>query len=339
MRQVEIGRETDIEPTSDWQRVFADAIRDPDQLCDLLSLPDRCREPARRAHRLFPLIVPRGYVEKMEAGNPDDPLLKQVLPLGLEESSPPGFVLDPVGDLPAKKQPGLLQKYQGRALLILTGACAVNCRFCFRRHFPYSERPRGIEEWEPVLTEIQADAGLEEIILSGGDPLAITDAWLARFAERLDQIPQLKRLRIHTRLPIVLPERVNDSLLRWLTMGRLQPIVVVHANHPRELHGETARALTRLNNSGVLVLNQAVLLAGINDDADVLTELCRRLVELRVMPYYLHQLDRVQGAAHFEVPEEKGRSLVAELRRRLPGYAVPRYVREIPGVGNKTVLA
>lgn len=339
MPQVEIGLESDTEPMPDWRRLLADAVREPDELCDLLSLPEAYREPARRAHRLFPLVVPRGFARKMEVGNPNDPLLRQVLPLGLEEASPPAFVLDPVGDLPARKQPGLLQKYHGRALLVLTGACAVNCRFCFRRHYPYSDRPRGMEEWESVFEEIESDPSIEEVILSGGDPLALTDAWLSRLNDRLESIPRVRRLRIHSRLPIVLPERVTDSLVAWMTGGRLQPIVVVHANHPRELDGTTGPALTRLVDAGMVVLNQSVLLTGVNDHADVLAELCRRLVALRVMPYYLHQLDRVAGAAHFEVSEEKGRALIAELRRRLPGYAVPRYVREVPGEGNKTVLA
>jgi EF-P beta-lysylation protein EpmB len=223
--------------------------------------------------------------------------------------------------------------------MVTTGACAVHCRYCFRRHYPYSEGPRSLAEWEPAIERLAADSSIDEVLLSGGDPLTLVDSWLARLAERLASIGHLRRLRIHTRLPIVIPERVCDELIAWLRGTRLTPIMVVHANHPAEISEEVAAALGRLVDAGVPVLNQAVLLSGVNDDADALAELCRRLVDLRVMPYYLHQLDRVAGAAHFEVPEATGRRLVAELRRRLPGYAVPRYVRETPGEASKTLLA
>jgi EF-P beta-lysylation protein EpmB len=223
--------------------------------------------------------------------------------------------------------------------MVTTGACAVHCRYCFRRHFPYSEGPRSLAEWAPALERLAADSSIEEVLLSGGDPLTLVDSWLGRLAERLASIDHLRRLRVHTRLPVVIPERVCDELLAWLRGTRLTPIMVVHANHPAEISDDVAAALGRLVDAGIPVLNQAVLLRGVNDDADALAELCRRLVDLRVMPYYLHQLDRVAGAAHFEVPEATGRRLVAELRRRLPGYAVPRYVRETPGEASKSLLA
>lgn len=320
-----------------WQESLASAIRDPDELCDILGLPDSFREPARKASKSFPLIVPRSFVQRMEFGNPADPLLRQVLPL-FEEDLVVGLPLDAVGDLHFQRTTGLLQKYHGRALFVLTGACAINCRFCFRRHYPYGDTPKGLEAWEPALQELAEDPTIEEVILSGGDPLAITDEWLERLSARFDAIGHLRRLRIHTRLPIVIPERVCDRLLAWLSASRLQPIVVLHTNHPREISSEVREAVLRLATCGILVLNQTVLLAGINDDADTLEELLKSLIAARVIPYYLHQLDRVQGVGHFEVALEKGKSIIAELRRRLPGYAIPRYVQEVQGEPHKTVL-
>jgi EF-P beta-lysylation protein EpmB len=250
----------------------------------------------------------------------------------------PGYVADPVGDDLAVRQPGLLHKYEGRALLIVTGACAVHCRYCFRRHFPYSGLPRSLEDWLPALEEIASDGTLREIILSGGDPLTLVDAALVEVIQRLESIAHLRRLRIHTRLPIVIPERVTDTFIDLLRGGRLTPIVVVHTNHANELDAKVAAALAKLSDAGIVLLNQAVLLAGVNDSADAQFALCERLVDWRVLPYYLHQLDPVLGAAHFAVPVAVGRRIMEELRSRLPGYAVPRYVQEIAGFGSKTVL-
>lgn len=323
----------------DWQRSLAAAVRDSDRLIDLLELSDIDRHAARRAAGLFPLLVPADYLERMERGNPRDPLLLQVLPLGAETEPVPGFRDDALEEGHARLAPGLLQKYRGRALMIATGACAVHCRYCFRRHYPYGDEPRRLEEWEPAIEAIAADQTLTEIILSGGDPLLLGDARLRILIDRLAAIPHLTRLRIHSRLPIVLPERVTGDLIGMLTAGRLTPILVVHANHPRELVGRCADALRRLVRSGITVLNQAVLLCGVNDSADALAGLCERLVDLGVVPYYLHQLDRVSGTAHFEVDEQRGRAIIGELRRRLPGYAIPQYVREIPGEPFKTPLA
>lgn len=321
-----------------WQRLLKDAVRDPLELCRILQLPPQYEAAAVRAARSFPVFAPRGYIDLMRRGAPGDPLLRQVLPLADELEDTPGFTADPVGDGPAVLSPGLLHKYAGRALLVLTGACAIHCRYCFRRHFPYDEAPRSLAEWQPALEQIEADESIDEVILSGGDPLTLRDESLGRLAERLAAIGHVRRLRIHSRLPIVLPERVCDDLLAWLRGTRLTPIMVVHANHPAELSPRVEAALGQLADAGVPLLNQSVLLAGVNDDADVLTELCRRLVDLRVLPYYLHQLDRVRGAAHFEVAAETGLPLMAELRGRLPGYAVPRYVREVPGEKHKLVV-
>lgn len=322
-----------------WQQVFREAIRDPRELCQLLKLPPEFEAAAVRAAGAFPLFAPRGYVAQMRTGDPGDPLLLQILPAADELVERPGFAADPVGDAAAVLHAGLLQKYHARALMVTTGACAVHCRYCFRRHYPYGDGPHSLAAWAPALEQLAADPTIEEVLLSGGDPLSLVDAWLARLVELLAAIPHLRRLRVHTRLPIVIPERVCDELLGWLRGTRLTPVMVVHANHPAELWPDVGAALSRLVDAGIPVLNQAVLLKGVNDDADTLAELCRRLVDLRVMPYYLHQLDRVQGAGHFEVPEETGLRLIAELRRRLPGYAVPRYVREMEGGASKTILA
>lgn len=325
-------------PESSWHRSLAIAIRDPDELIERLDLPETCREPARRAAKLFPLMVPHSFLARMEPGNPHDPLLRQVLPLDAEFESPPGFVVDALQESEFRPAPGLLKKYAGRALLIATGTCAIHCRYCFRRHYPYGNEPRRLSDWEPAMQEIAGDTSLREILLSGGDPLMLTDQRLQTLIDRLAGIPHLQRLRIHTRLPIVLPDRITDEFLQLLVSTRLTPIVVVHANHPREVVDDCAAAVRRLVQSGVTVLNQAVLLKGINDDIQSQADLCERLIDLGALPYYLHQLDRVAGTAHFEVAEEKGRAIIEELRRRLPGYAVPRFVREEPGEEFKTPL-
>ncbi len=322
-----------------WQQELAQAIRDPDALIDRLGLPDELRATARRAAALFPLFVTESFLRRIEPGNPLDPLLLQVLPLAAETNSPAEFTTDPLEEATAHRAPGLLQKYAGRALMISTGACAIHCRYCFRRSFPYGDEPRRLTDWEPAFDQLRADSSIREIILSGGDPLMLSDARLSEIVGRVDEIPHLDRLRIHTRLPVVLPSRVTEQLIALLRGLRLTPIVVVHANHPAEIVGECRHALRLLVTSGLTVLNQTVLLAGINDAAQPLAELSLRLVNLGVMPYYLHQLDRVMGTAHFEVPVSRGLHLIEELRARLPGYAVPQYVREVPGEQHKVPLA
>jgi L-lysine 2,3-aminomutase len=321
-----------------WQDAMKDAVRDPAELCRLLELPPEMVERARSAARQFPIFVPRGFLARMRPGDVADPLLRQVLPLGDELVEVADFVADPVGDADAVRQPGLLHKYDGRVLLVTTGTCAVHCRYCFRRHFPYGETPRSLDDWRPAIEEIAADDSVHEVILSGGDPLTIVDRVLTELIDELEAIPHLQRLRIHTRLPIVIPERVTDEFVKLLRESRLTPIVVVHANHANELDGHVAAALARLADAGIVLLNQAVLLAGVNDSVEAQDALCERLVNLRVLPYYLHQLDRVAGAAHFEVPIKAGRLIVDVLRARLPGYAVPRYVQEVAGAPSKIEL-
>jgi len=315
-----------------------EAVRDAAELCSLLGLDVAEMGLSAAAARDFPLLAPRGYVARMRYADPADPLLRQVLPLVAETDRMPGDQQDPVGDRAAELAPGLLHKYKGRVLLVATGACAIHCRYCFRRHYAYDELPPAVEAWAPALAAIAADDSIDEVILSGGDPLTLSDARLAALAEQLAAIPHVKRLRVHSRLPIVLPQRVDDDLLAWLTGTRLTPVMVVHANHAAELDDEVAAACARLAAAGVLLLNQSVLLRGVNDDATTLAALSRRLIELRVTPYYLHQLDRVAGAAHFEVPAERGLALLEQLRAELPGYLVPRYVQEVPGEASKRPL-
>jgi L-lysine 2,3-aminomutase len=323
---------------NNWSEALRTAVRDPRQLLKSLGLTLDLLPAAERSAQAFGLFAPLGYVARMRQGDPRDPLLRQVLPLEEELAVVEGYSSDPVGDKTARLEPGLLQKYHGRALLVTTGACAIHCRYCFRRHYPYGESPRSVAAWQPALERIAADGSIREVILSGGDPLMLVDAPLAELAERIAAIAHVKRLRVHTRLPIVIPERVTDELLAWLRGTRLATVMVVHANHPQELDGAVLAALGRLVDAGVPVLNQAVLLKGVNDQLAALEALCATLVDARVLPYYLHQLDRVSGAAHFEVPIERGRALLRQLRARLPGYAVPTYVVERSGEPNKSLL-
>jgi EF-P beta-lysylation protein EpmB len=340
--QPPVVRPTWAPPTyANWQEAVRDAIRDPAELCRVLELPAELADSARAAHaasRIFPLFAPRGFVARMRPGDVHDPLLRQVLPLADELVDVPGFVADPVGDAAALRQPGLLHKYAGRVLLVTTGACAIHCRYCFRRHFPYAEGPRSIADWQPALDEIASDPSIREVILSGGDPLMIVDRTLAQLVDELAAIPHVNRLRVHTRLPIVIPERVTDDLVDLLCGPRLTPIVVVHANHANEIDAAVAAAFAKFSDAGSPLLNQAVLLRGVNDSTATQAALCEKLVDHRVLPYYLHQLDRVAGAAHFEVPLESGRRIISDLRERLPGYAVPRFVAECAGATSKSTL-
>ena len=328
-------------PKTTWQKSLARSIRDPRELISLLKLPDSLIPAAEKTVQLFPLMVPPSYLNRIEPGNPDDPLLRQVLPIQDEYETVAGFTSDAVGDLLVRSTPGLLHKYEGRALLIASGACAIHCRYCFRRHYPYGEEPRTLDAWAPVWKSLENDSTIQEVILSGGDPLMLTDVRLRLFCERISAIPHVKRLRIHSRLPVVLPERVHAGFLEILESVKEAGTtvwMVIHANHPQELAPDVELAIRQLIQTGIPVLNQAVLLKGVNDSVETLVELSERLINLGVMPYYLHQLDRVSGVAHFEVPEEQGRALIRELRTRLPGYAVPQYVREISGKPCKTPL-
>lgn len=326
-------------PVPEWQLQFQQAIRDPTELCRRLGLPDRYLKPAIEAAQSFPVFVPESYLGRMEPGNPHDPLLRQVLPLEAELQQADGFVVDPVGDAIAKTQPGLIHKYQGRVLLITTGTCAIHCRYCFRRHYAYGEEPNSLDAWEPAFQQIAADPSIHEAILSGGDPLSLSDSKLLKLADRLNNIPHLRRIRFHTRLPIAIPARITEPFVDWLRESRLAKYVVLHVNHANELNDEVLTAVESLRRSGAVLLNQAVLLRGVNDSLGALTDLCATLTNHGVLPYYLNQLDRVQGAAHFEVSLDRGKELIDALRTRLPGYAIPRYVREVAGEPHKIVVS
>ncbi len=279
-----------------------------------------------------------GFIAKMRRGDANDPLLRQVLPVIEEDQLAEGFSLDAVGDAAAKGGTGIIHKYQARALLITTGSCAVHCRYCFRRHFPYAEETAASQRWSEAIAYLKSDASITELILSGGDPLSLATNKLKELTDALGEVPHLKRLRIHTRLPVVLPERVDAELLAWIDGLRWPVAVVVHANHANELCENVAEAVSRLRRHDVTVLNQAVLLKGVNDSLDEQVQLSERLFEIGVLPYYLHQLDKVQGAAHFQIDDQQARDIHRGMMRALPGYLVPKLVQEIPGEASKTPL-
>lgn len=319
-----------------WQAEWRAALTHPGELLAVLGLEylaDRVIHPGREA---FPMRVPLPFVARMRHGDPHDPLLRQVLPLDDELRPMPGFVDDAVGDLAARDAPGVIRKYHGRALLITTGSCAVNCRYCFRRHFPYAEETAAAGRWREAIAWVQAHPDVSEVILSGGDPFSLATTRLIELTEALAAIPHVRRLRIHTRLPIVLPNRVDPALVDWLGQLPWPVVVVIHANHANEFDPEVDAALVRLRAAGVTLLNQSVLLSGVNDSVDALATLSERMFTAGVLPYYLHVLDPVRGAAHFDVPDATARRLMADLRDRLPGFLVPRLVREIQGAGSKT---
>lgn len=321
-----------------WQQMWRDAVSDPHELLALLDLSQHATTLLAQADTGFALRVPRGFIARMRRGDPTDPLLLQVLPRAAEILDVPGFSHDAVGDIASRATHGVLHKYHGRALLIATGSCAVNCRYCFRRHFPYAEQTAAANHWQQALEYLRTDASISEVILSGGDPLSLATSKLAELTDALVTIPHIRRLRIHSRLPIVLPERIDEDLLGWLGALPMQRVVVLHANHANEIDASVLAGCRRLRESGATLLNQAVLLSGINDSATTLCELSERLFEAGVLPYYLHQLDRVAGAAHFEVDDEHAAALIRDMRKRLPGYLVPRLVREVAGQPYKLPL-
>ena len=321
-----------------WQQELAEAITSLEELAAALGLSPGELGGTDAAAGHFRLRVPRSFVGRMRRGDPRDPLLRQVLPVAAELADEAGYTADPIGESAAQRAPALLQKYLGRALLITTQACAVHCRYCFRREFPYSGQDGDAPRWSEALAEITADPSLEEIILSGGDPLSLSNARLENLTRALAAIPHVRRIRVHTRQPVVLPSRVDEGLLHWLRTSTRPIVFVLHVNHPRELDAELAAACAKLRGTGVTLLNQSVLLAGVNDDVRVLADLSVRLFEAGVLPYYLHALDRVRGAAHFAVPDERARALAGQLAARLPGYLVPRLVREMPGAPAKVGL-
>jgi EF-P beta-lysylation protein EpmB len=317
-----------------WQSLLKTNITSWETLVDFLQLLEVERSSVlKKSH--FPLNLPRRLANKIRKGTLNDPLFRQFVPLTDENSATPGFNKDPVNESTFFKSEKLLQKYEGRALLVSTGACAMNCRFCFRRSFPYEKERK---KWDKELTILKNDPTITEVIVSGGDPLSLPNASLKELFDQLDTIDHLERIRLHSRFPLAFPERINTEFLEILKRSKKQIVFVLHSNHPREFDEEIFTSLKEMSKIGVLLLNQSVLLRGVNDSVETLKELFLLLINNGVLPYYLHQLDRVEGAAHFEVSQQEGLQLMSELANLLPGYALPKYVQEIPGKGAKTLI-
>ena len=324
------------EPNTRWQSVLAMGFNCAADLLTFLDIP--LAEGSVAAEQQFKTRVPRGFASRMEKGNLYDPLLMQVLALDNELTSSDEYVLDPLIESEKNPYPGLLHKYDGRVLLTITGACAVNCRYCFRRHFPYQENNPGRNGWDDVLHYIADDTSIHEVIFSGGDPLLANDNTLSVLVDALEDIAHVKTLRIHTRIPVVLPERIDKDFLMLLKNSRLSRVVVLHVNHPNELSQDVRQVCKDLRSVGVHLLNQSVLLKGINDAPTVLAHLSEKLFEFGVLPYYLHVLDKVQGAQHFDMPVHDAIKIFQTLQTMLPGYLVPRLMREDPGALSKTLV-
>jgi EF-P beta-lysylation protein EpmB len=321
-----------------WQSELADSFTEPLDLLRFLDIDSNLFPFIKEASLGFPLRVPRHYASLMNRQDCHDPLLRQVLPLEAELHDVPGFVSDPVGDMNAVSVRGVLHKYNGRVLLIMAGACAVHCRYCFRREFPYGDHILSRQSQADALSYIAGDSSIHEVILSGGDPLLLSDSRLAEFRSALETIPHVRRFRIHSRIPVVLPSRMTSGLLKSLSSEKLKVVLVIHSNHPAELDSCAASGLTALARNNITLLNQSVLLKGVNDNVNTLIELSETLFSLKVLPYYLHLLDRARGTAHFEVPEAVALNLYDGLRNNLPGYLVPRLVREVEGEGSKRLV-
>jgi EF-P beta-lysylation protein EpmB len=324
-------------PIAPWTDLLRSAIKDLAELLDFVDLSRGELDEAPLLDAAFPLLVPRGFASRMRKRDPRDPLLRQVLPLVRERDAVPGFVRDPLDEI-ERAQSGVIRKYAGRALLVTTAACPIHCRYCFRRHFPYSDQSASRASWTDAVAALERARDVSEVILSGGDPLTLANGRLETLIDKLERLDHLRTLRIHTRFPVVLPERIDAGLLSILATSRLRTVVVVHCNHAQEIDAPVERALAALQSNGVMLLNQSVLLRGVNDDVATLRELSERLLDAHVLPYYLHALDPVSGSAHFDVPQLEALALVEKIRSTLPGYLVPRLVRELPGELSKTML-
>ena len=331
----ELGVQT-INAIDCWQSQLTSAITSPKQLLTMLKLDTSLLPAAFEASQNFKLKAPLSYVKRIKQGDINDPLLKQILPIDAECLEIEGYGKDPLQEWSQNPTDGVIHKYQGRLLLIVSGACAINCRFCFRRHFPYEDNRLSRDSLQKAIDYIAADTSISEVIFSGGDPLANSDKKLSAIISQLNMIPHLDTLRVHTRLPIMIPERVTDELITLLSTQRLKPVVVLHCNHSNEINEEVQRAIQKMAQAGITLLNQTVLLKGINDSADSLLALNKKLFHASVLPYYLHLLDPVQGAAHFDVKEPKAIEIMQQLSAKSPGYLVPKLVREIAGEPNKT---
>ena len=323
----------------DWKLELSRSVTTIDKLLDSVNLHRSQLSASQQAAADFPLRVPRPFIERMQPGNPADPLLLQVLPVQAELDSVVGYSPDPLEETQSNPVAGIVHKYANRLLLVVSPTCAINCRYCFRRHFPYEENRQGKQQWQSALDYIRNDTEINEVIFSGGDPLAANDHFLAWLTEQIADIAHIKRLRIHTRLPVVIPSRIDRAFLSWATTTRLKPIVVLHINHSNEIDSQLIDSIRRLQDCGIRVLNQTVLLRGINDSAECLAELSESLFDCDVMPYYLHLLDPVAGASHFDMDENRAKTLYTELQALLPGFLVPKLVREIPNKPSKTIIS
>jgi len=327
----------DIRDSSqNWQKILAEGFHSASDLLAFLDLS--ALENTALAEKKFATRVPLGFASRMQKGNPRDPLLLQVLASDRENISTEAYIRDPLNERAHNPRPGLIHKYQGRVLLTLTGACAINCRYCFRRHFPYADNNPGRAGWEKVLDYVAEDSSIYEVILSGGDPLLVNDRIFAEVLRLISAIPHVHTLRIHTRIPIVLPERITDSFLTLLAKNRLQKVIVMHCNHARELNEDIDAIALKLRRADCHLLNQSVLLAGINDSAETLAALSLRLFKAQILPYYLHLLDKVEGAMHFDLPLAKSLEIYRQLQAQVPGYLLPRLVRDLPGKASKTLM-
>lgn len=327
------------EDKSNWQTDLSQCITSVDDLLTELEIDNLQLTTCQQAATQFALRVPRPFAQRIKKGDPNDPLLAQVLPVKAEMQLDPAYSADPLDESSHNPIAGIVHKYRHRLLLIVSPACAINCRYCFRRHFPYEENRQSKEQWQQALDYISSNTEINEVIFSGGDPLAANDRFLGWLTEQIAAIPHIKRLRIHSRLPVVIPSRVDETFLHWATASRLKPIMVLHINHSNEIDNDVAAAIERLLAAGIQVLNQTVLLKGVNDSAATLAALSERLFDCAVTPYYLHLLDPVQGASHFDITPERASQIYRDLQNTLPGFLLPKLVREIPGERSKTIIS
>nr|WP_244959800.1 EF-P beta-lysylation protein EpmB [Marinomonas primoryensis] len=322
-----------------WSQHLSQALTSLPELVKHLGLSEKLSQQGIEAHQSFKLLVPRPYLSRIEYGNPNDPLLLQILPSAAEMQKVIGYTKDPLEEADHNPQKAIVHKYKRRLLVITTGTCAVNCRYCFRRHFPYGDNQLAQAEWQSVIEYLEKHPEVNEVILSGGDPLMMKDALLADKIRLLEALPQIKRLRIHSRLPVVIPARVCDDMLTWINKSRLDIIMVWHINHANEMDNELAQAAFKLKQAGVTLLNQGVLLKGINDTVDAQVNLSEAVFDAGILPYYMFTLDPVEGAAHFDISIEDAQRLMGKVAAELPGYLVPRLAKEIPGKPAKSVFS
>jgi len=325
-----------LQTTKTWQQDLAEGFNNINDICGYLNISNNYSHQARTEN--FPIRVPREFVDRMEKGNLNDPLLKQILPTNNESIIQAGYTDDPVGDVPAMAETGVIHKYHGRVLLITTGSCAINCRYCFRRNFPYNDFQLSTKKYLNALNYITSHQDISEVILSGGDPLLLNDQKLIALIQKIDLIPHVKRIRIHSRIPIVLPSRITPALCDQLAIIKKDLIMIVHSNHANELNNKVRFACDQLKNTNITLFNQAVLLKGINNDAKQLCTLHEKLFSYKIIPYYLHLLDKTTGTAHFDVPQNEAIDLMNQIKKVLPGYLVPKLVKEQAGAANKIII-